>query len=63
MRPSAPCPRCQSRCVVGDSCIACGHEIRELPYWLATTPSTPLLPAQIDPSMTPFEDDDEERRA
>lgn len=50
------------RCVVGDSCIACGHEIRELPYWLATTPNDPLLPAQIDASRAPFEDD-EERRA
>jgi hypothetical protein len=57
------CPRCRSRCVVGDSCIACGEQIRELPYWLSTTPSPPLLPAQIDPGMTPFEDDDEERRA
>jgi hypothetical protein len=66
MRPSAPCPRCGTRCVVTTahqiSCLACGHEQRDLPYWLTTTASTPLLPAQIDPGMTPFEDD-EERRA
>jgi hypothetical protein len=59
---STLCPRCQSRCVVGHSCLACGHAVRELPSWMEPTGAT-LLPARIADRLDATEDDDEERRA
>lgn len=67
MTPTNYCPRCSARAVVRsraeEICLACGHELKDLPMWLATTPSEPLAFAPPERLSPRFDDDDEERLA